>query len=146
MNKRLLWIEDDASALGALVSGLRKDGWEIVTATSEEEAYQRLAKDDKWDAILLDIILPERENPTEQSLYLPARRQLIGLDVLTHINEHYSERRPPVIVLTKVANDAVHERLAELDVTQILVKGSLTPQKVTEAVHKAIGSGGSEPK
>ncbi len=144
MKKRLLWIEDDAFALGALVSGLRKTGWDIVTATTEAEAITIIDQGQHWDVILLDIIIPEQENPTQESLLRGRPRPFIGLDVLTRINNRYGAGRPPVVAITKVTDERVRQRLSELHVDKILTKGGLVPKEVEGAVKQVSGSDGAE--
>jgi CheY-like chemotaxis protein len=144
MKKRLLWIEDDASELHALVSGLGKTGWDIETATTEAEANTIIDRGEHWDAILLDIILPEEENPTQESLLKEHARPFIGLDLLTRINNKYGASRPPVVAITKVTDEVVRQRLNELKADRILTKGSLVPKEVTDAVRQLVRSDGSE--
>lgn len=139
MAKRLLWIEDDAGPLNDLVQLIRQDGWEIREVHSEKDLGELLVQDDRWDVILLDILLPVRENPSLQSLFAAAEREYIGLDVLAFINEHYGARRPPVVALTVVDNDEVRTELGRLGVSVVLLKGGvLSPDKVRDAVYHAV--------
>jgi len=144
MKKRLLWIEDDAFALRALVSGLRKTGWDIVTVTTEAEAITIIDQDQHWDVILLDIIIPQEENPTQEFLLRGIVSPFSGLDVLTFINKKYGDKRPPVVAITKVTDERVRQRLSELHVDKILTKGGLVPKEVEGAVKQVSGSDGAD--
>ena len=55
--KRLLIIEDDLSILKGLKAGLEEEHYEIVSASDGEDGYNK-AKDEKYDLILLDLMLP----------------------------------------------------------------------------------------
>jgi len=57
--KRILIIEDDPAFLKGLEVGLRDEHYETITATTGEEGYRK-AKSRKFDLIILDIMLPDR--------------------------------------------------------------------------------------
>ena len=78
---RLLVIEDDRRLGEALCAELRGAGWTVEWARNGTGG-QRRALTDAWDAILLDLGLPDRS----------------GLDVLTTLREAGSTT--PVLVLT----------------------------------------------
>lgn len=144
MAKRLLWIEDDAGPLASLLSEVRKDGWEVKCVYTEEEVHDLLPTDDEWDVIVLDVILPERENPSLRDMLSQPYREFVGLDVLDFVNQYYRQagrQPPPVIGLTKVSDDRVVTRLLDLGAREVLVKGSRSPNDVRAAVAKAVGQG-----
>ena len=55
--KRLLAVDDSVTYLNALASQLRQEGYDVVLATSGEEALEYLAAQ-PVDCILLDLIMP----------------------------------------------------------------------------------------
>jgi DNA-binding response OmpR family regulator len=55
---RVLLVEDDAGVAGALASGLRRRGWELVHATTGAEAVARARG---VDLVLLDLGLPDMD-------------------------------------------------------------------------------------
>jgi DNA-binding response OmpR family regulator len=55
---RVLLVEDDAGVAGALASGLRRRGWELVHAATGAEA---VARTHGVDLVLLDLGLPDMD-------------------------------------------------------------------------------------
>jgi two-component system copper resistance phosphate regulon response regulator CusR len=82
---RILVIEDDPRMVELLRTGLWERGHTIVTATTAAEGEQ-LAHEEEFDAIVLDIGLPDRSGYTiAQSLYDHPRRPAIIM--LTALNQ-----------------------------------------------------------
>ena len=57
-NSKILVVEDDANLLETLKYNLRKEGYDVVTATDGEQAIA-IARGEKPDLIILDIMLPK---------------------------------------------------------------------------------------
>lgn len=55
---RLLVVEDDPAILRGLTDNLRMESYHVAAATDGEAAY-RLARDEKFDLLLLDVMLPK---------------------------------------------------------------------------------------
>jgi two-component system OmpR family response regulator len=91
---RALVIEDDPSIAGFLKKGLREAGFAVDVAANGVTGEQ-LARNEYYDIILLDLMLPQKS----------------GLSVLTGLRER--GQQTPVICLT--AKDTVHDRIAGLD-------------------------------
>ncbi len=53
----ILLVEDDKRVREFVVKGLKEQGWFVTAAPSAEQALN-LLKDNEWDIILLDIMLP----------------------------------------------------------------------------------------
>lgn len=70
--KRLLIVDDERDLTELLTQILGGEGYEITTAGDGDEALRVLEKE-KFDAVLLDILMPNRN----------------GFDVLKHITEHH---------------------------------------------------------
>lgn len=58
MADKILVVEDDTNLLETVKYNLRKDGYEIITATDGEQAVNA-ARREKPDLIILDIMLPK---------------------------------------------------------------------------------------
>ena len=54
---RILFVDDDRLVLATISKGLRDAGFEVVSASSGEQAIE-LARDDRFDLALLDIHMP----------------------------------------------------------------------------------------
>lgn len=95
MEPHILIVEDDEGLSRFLELELQHEGYEITRLTNGREALN-LAIEQKFDLILLDIMLPG----------------LNGLEVLRRLNQE-QEALTPVILLT--ARDAVMDKVAGLD-------------------------------
>ena len=90
---RVLIVEDEPDLLGSLLQAVREDGYAADGATDGEEGLYK-AESYEYDAILLDIMLPE----------------LDGWEVLQRLRK---TKKTPVLMLT--ARDAVRDRVKGLD-------------------------------
>jgi DNA-binding response OmpR family regulator len=91
---RLLVIEDERKVLRSLERGLQSEGYEVATAATGEQGYER-ARTETFDCLVLDLMLPGRD----------------GLEVLSDLRR--AGKKTPVLVLT--ARDAVEDRVLGLD-------------------------------
>jgi len=91
---RLLVIEDEKKLLQSLERGLSEEGYEVIAARTGEEGYLR-AKSLPVDAVVLDLMLPERD----------------GLDVLRSLRSDGFTK--PILILT--ARDTIEDRVQGLD-------------------------------
>jgi two-component system OmpR family response regulator len=87
----VLIIEDDADFAGTVLEVARRRGFKGIVAL-RGDAGLALANEFKPDAIVLDMMLPDRD----------------GLDVLAQVRAH----DPAVLVLFLTARDAVEDRVA----------------------------------
>jgi two-component system copper resistance phosphate regulon response regulator CusR len=91
---RLLVVEDQKKLLDSLKRGLDAEGYDVVTASTGDEALASAASA-AVDAIVLDLLLPGRD----------------GMDVLRELRR--KGFRQPILILT--ARDAVEDRVQGLD-------------------------------
>src|ERR1044071_2214465 len=90
---RVLVVDDEVNIAELISMALRYEGWDISTAHTGNKAV-RQAKDQRPDAIVLDVMLPDID----------------GFEVLRRIRANQPE--DPVLFLT--ARDAVADRVAGL--------------------------------
>jgi DNA-binding response OmpR family regulator len=57
--KKILVVEDDPAILIGLEAALRDEHYEVITATDGEKCH-RIVKQEKFDLIILDIMLPKK--------------------------------------------------------------------------------------
>src|SRR5262245_37627277 len=81
MSKRVLIVEDEEGMLATLEHNFRYEGYEVLTAKTGQEGL-RMALKQKPDAVLLDIMLPEKD----------------GFTVLKELRQRH--RDIPVLVMT----------------------------------------------
>ena len=82
--KRILAVDDDATALGALRQILAQKGYEVTTAANGQDALKVMAANDPFDLVILDVAMPG----------------LSGYDVCRKIRQEPRTQDVPVIFLT----------------------------------------------
>ena len=91
---RILLVEDERRIAGFVVKGLRENAFAVdVAETGEDALYQ--AEINTYDAIILDVMIPEKD----------------GFEVCRELREKGSQI--PILMLT--ARDAVEDRISGLD-------------------------------
>ncbi len=84
---RILIVEDDRDLAFGLSDDLQVEGYEVEVVSDGESAIKR-AREDQWDLILLDIMLPHKD----------------GFEVCRHLRR--SGIRTPIIMLTARVQEA----------------------------------------
>ncbi len=101
---------------------LQAEGYQMVSALDGEIGL-RLAKSEKPDLILLDLILPKAH----------------GLEVLKTLKGDTETKSIPVIVLTNLEQPEDIERALESGAVAYLVKATYDLSEIMEKIKKAIG-------
>ena len=83
MGKKILVVDDEPIIVKMLESGLKADGYEVLTAHSGEEGLEQ-CKLSKPDALILDIMMPDMD----------------GSEVAAHMHEDSNLKHIPIIFLT----------------------------------------------
>lgn len=122
MPKKILLIEDEAALQKTFGDVLEQEGYNIVGAMDGETGLN-MAKTEKPDLILLDLVLPKMH----------------GFEVLKHLKEDEETKDIPIIVLTNLEAMGDVERALELGATTYLVKASYTLEEVVQKIKKALG-------
>jgi putative two-component system response regulator len=106
---RILLVEDSKPILYANQRALRQAGYEVVCA-EDGEAALKLAREQKPDLILLDMILPKMSGP----------------DVLQHLKADAQTADIPVVVLSSLS-EKNRQKLIEAGAEDYVEKNSLSP-------------------
>lgn len=120
--KTILFIEDELALQKTLGDFLREEGFKVISALNGEDGL-RLAKSEKPDLILLDLILPKIE----------------GFEILKILKREETTKRIPVIVLTNLERMEDIDRAISLGATTYLVKANYSLEEVTAKIKQAIG-------
>ncbi len=120
--KKILLIEDEAALQKTFGDILSAEGFQMISAIDGEIGL-RLAKSEKPNLIILDLILPK----------------LHGLEVLKGLKENKETKNIPVIILTNLGDLENIEQALELGATTYMVKADYTLDDIVEKVKKAIG-------
>lgn len=120
--KKILFIEDESALQKTFAEILTQEGYEIISALDGEVGLQ-MAKSQKPDLILLDLVLP----------------RLHGFEVLKELKTSPETRNIPIIVLTNLEGIGDIDKAIELGATTYLVKAQYTLEEVVEKIKKVLG-------
>ena len=118
---KILFIEDEQALQKALGDILGEEGYEVISALDGETGL-RLAKTEKPDLILLDIVLPK----------------IGGFEVLKKLKEDPETEEIPVIILTNLEEIEDVEKALRLGATTYLVKTEYSLEEVIEKIKKSL--------
>lgn len=119
--KKILIIEDEEHLREMYKIKFVLEGFEVITAKDGEKGLA-LAKSEKPDLVLLDIIMPK----------------INGFEVLEKIREDKSTKKMHVYILSNLGQDDEIERSKELGADGFFVKANLTPTQLAEKIKKII--------
>jgi CheY-like chemotaxis protein len=122
MPKKILFVEDEAALQKTFGDVLGQEGYNIIGAIDGETGL-KMAKTEKPDLILLDLVLPKMH----------------GFEVLKQLKEDEETKDIPIIVLTNLEGMGDVEKALELGATTYLVKASYTLDEVVQKIKKALG-------
>jgi len=118
----LLAVDDEAGILRLMKLELTAQGFRVITAAGGEEAL-KLAEEQRPDAILLDLMMPE----------------ITGLEVMRRIREHSNV---PILLVTAKDKDADKVRGLEMGADDYVVK-PFSPEelgaRVRAVLRRALG-------
>jgi len=120
MVKKVLLIEDDEFIRDLYKRQLDKGGFFTYAFSNGEEGLKSI-EDNRYDLILLDIMLPGMN----------------GLDILRNIKQNDATKDIPVIMLSNLGQDAVIREGLVLGAIGYLIKPSFTPNQIVQEI-KAI--------
>jgi len=121
--KKILFIEDESALQETFKDFLDQEGYQMVSALDGEIGL-RLAKIEKPDLILLDLILPKKD----------------GFEVLEELKKEEGTKDIPVIVLTHLEEMEDVQKAIELGARDYLVKANYSLVEVGEKIKKALES------
>ncbi len=109
----ILLVEDEAGFRRVFQDALTYDGYNVLVAGDGESGWQ-LAKSEKPDLILLDLVLPK----------------LHGFEVLRNVRADATTKDTPVIVVTVLGEEKDIRKGLELGANDYIVKGSYSPSEI----------------
>ena len=120
--KKVLFIEDEPTLQKTVGEILGQEGFTILEALDGESGVQ-LAKKEKPDLILLDLILPKKN----------------GFEVLEALKGDPETSAIKVVVLTNLESSRDIERALELGATNYLVKANYNLEEVVSKIKDLLG-------
>lgn len=118
---RISIVEDDQLIAQMYRMKLEAEGYDVDVAESGMNGIQMIEQTQP-DLILLDYSLPD----------------INGSAVLQEARRNPATANTPVIVLTNMDSEAVHDELTKWGVEDYIVKVDLTPREVVQRIKKAL--------
>ncbi len=123
---RILVAEDDRFLRRAGEVALKRAGYEVLTASDGEEAL-RVARAQRPDLILLDLIMPRMQ----------------GFQVLAELKKDAETAAIPVLVLSNLGQDHDVQRAMEAGARAYFIKANLSMSNLVRHVAEALGATGA---
>lgn len=117
MAKKILIVEDETSIIQLYKLKFMEAKYEVFEASTGVAGLE-IAKKEKPDIILLDIIIPQYD----------------GFAVLEMLKQDPATKNIPVILLTNLAQEEDKNRGVKLGAKDYLVKANFTPSEVLKKV------------
>lgn len=114
MNKKVLVVEDDSLLQDMLAQQLSKDAWTVTYAKEGQRALE-MARTEKPDIILLDLMLPG----------------VSGYDILADLKKDPELTRIPVIILSNLGQQEDIDKGLQLGATDFMIKSNFTLDEVS---------------
>jgi len=119
--RKILIIEDDIFLQNLEANKLKKENYEIITASTGDEALEKINEPD-IDLILLDLILPGVD----------------GFDVLKAIKETENLKNVPVIVFSNLSEETDIKKAKALGAKDFMVKSNFSLSELSEHIDKIL--------
>ena len=120
--KLILFIEDNPAIQKTFGEILTQEGYQVIPAI-DGEAGISLAKKEKPDLILLDLILPKKD----------------GFEVLKEVKAEEQTKNIPVIVLSVLEGSEDIQKAIEYGANSYLIKSDYTPEELVRKVKEVSG-------
>jgi CheY-like chemotaxis protein len=131
---RILMVDDDRMLLSLyqLAVGVRQSEFELVTAENVEEA-DKLVRSPKPDVILLDLILGNRPDTSNDEL-----DKANGFNFLLMLKNDPETTEIPVVIFSNLSSQSDKDKARALGAADYLVKARMLPDEVLTALHQAV--------
>ena len=115
---KILLAEDEELLIDVLQRKLTQEGYELKVAKNGKEALEILKSGEKFDLILLDIIMPE----------------MSGFEVMEEMQKEENLKKIPVIVISNSGQPVELTRAKNLGAKDWIIKTEFEPKEVLEKV------------
>ena len=119
--KKILIIDDEKLHLEMYRDRFEEADYQVLTATNGRLGLE-LAKKEKPDLIILDILMPEMD----------------GYEVIKKIKEDARTKKITILVLSNLAQDDEIKRGLELGADDYIIKTDITPTELLNRVKKIL--------
>jgi DNA-binding response OmpR family regulator len=121
--KRILIVEDEEMLLKLYSFLLKEAGYDVETQSTGSTAYEAI-KNDFFDLVLLDIMIPEMD----------------GIQVLTKLKDEgvLDEKKPNIVMMTNLGKDTYIGQAVSLGIRGYIVKSDITPDVFLNEVKRFV--------
>jgi len=122
MPQKILLVEDDQFLSSLLQTRLQKEGFEVALATKGDQALQ-LLKENRFDLILMDIILPGKS----------------GFEAMEEIIASPQYGQTPIMVISNLGQESDIAKGRELGAVEYFVKAQISIDDLVAKVRGFLG-------
>ena len=123
MPKKVLIVEDEIYIMNIISFGLKRKGYQVITAAEGNEALALASKHDP-SVILLDYMLPGMN----------------GLQICAELKKESKTAAIPIIMITALDDKDLEDRTKEAGIT-ILMRKPFSPNDLQEKIEELLGDG-----
>lgn len=120
---KILIVEDDSFLQSLEVAKLKKEGYDVIVASTGDEAIQKV-KENEIDLILLDLVLPNFD----------------GFEVLKEIRLNEKTKNTPVLVFSNLSEEKDIRKAQELKANGFMVKSNFTIDELAQKIKSILQS------
>ena len=117
--KTVLLVEDEIDLVDLYTEILTEAGYVVLASYDGEDGIYK-AKNEHWDLLLLDIMLPEKD----------------GMAVLEEIQDVEGGKKGPIVLLTNLNSEDLIERGYKLGADDYLIKSEISLEDITKKVQQ----------
>ena len=118
----VLLVDDDKFLVEMYAAKFAREGYTVQACLSAESALEKLRSGLNPDAILFDLIMPERD----------------GFSLLQTLRDEHLGGNAVKIALTNQSDDSEREKATQFGADRYIVKASMIPSEVVNAVGEEI--------
>ena len=123
LKNNILIVEDEHDIREIYAEVLSSVGYVVDQVADGETGMQKI-RDDDWDILLLDIMLPGKD----------------GIKILKEIKDHPELKKGVVIVLTNLNSENIIQEVFGSGADGYLIKSEITPDKIAEEVARVLAN------
>jgi len=116
---KVLCVEDERFISELYERAMKKAGYEVVVVRTGTEGLKE-AKTDKYDVVLLDIMIPE----------------MLGIEVLERLRRESPGLKAKIIISTNLEQDEKTRQSIEKQADGYIIKAEITPKELVGFLDK----------
>ena len=121
--KNILLVEDDPFLIDIYTTKFKEEGFSVEVANDGEEGLRKLlGNEEKFDLLVLDIVLPHVD----------------GWEILKKIKSNEKLKNLKIVILSNLGQKEEVEKGLELGATKYLIKAHYTPSQVVDGIKEVL--------